>query len=71
MLAACKISIVLLTGLLLFYAFQGYCPEFMSFFSEAFPPLMAGAAVVSSGFSLQKYWHGAKERFPILWLLFT
>jgi len=71
MLAAYKTSIVLLTGLLLLYAFQGYYPEFMPFFSEAFPPLIAGAAVISSGFSLEKYWHRAKERFSAVWLFFT
>jgi hypothetical protein len=64
MLTAYKVSIVLLTGLLLLYAFQGYYPEFMSFFSEAFPPLLAGAAAISSGFPLQKYCMEPKNGSP-------
>ena len=63
MLTAYKVSIVLLTGLLLLYAFQGYYPEFMSFFSEAFPPLLAGAAAIS-GFPLQKYYMEPENSSP-------
>lgn len=71
MLTIYKISLILIIGLTLLYVFQGYYPEFMSFFSDAFPPLIAGAAVISSGFSLQKYWHKAREQFSIVWLCFT
>lgn len=66
-----KVSLILMVSLILIYAFQGYYPEFMSFFSNAFPPIIAGAAVISSGFSLEKYWHRTKERFSIVWLCFT
>ncbi len=66
-----KISLILIVGLTLIYAFQGHYPNFISFFSNAFPPLIAGAAVISSGFSLQKYWHKAREQFSTVWLCFT
>lgn len=71
MLAIYKVSLLLMASLTLIYAFQGYYPEFMAFFSNAFSPLIAGAAVISSGFSLQKYWHKIKEQFSVIWLCFT
>ncbi|MEM2337646.1 MAG: hypothetical protein QXP06_03485 [Candidatus Bathyarchaeia archaeon] len=58
-------------GLALLYAFQGHYPDFMYFFSNAFPPLVSGAAVVFSGLSLEKYWHKARGRFSTAWLYFT
>jgi len=66
-----KISLVLASGLALFYAFQGFYPDFMSFFSNAFPPFIAGAAVISSGFALHKYGRNLRERFSLVWLSFT
>lgn len=66
-----KISLGLASGLALFYAFQGFYPDFMSFFSNAFPPFIAGAAVVSSSFALQKYGRNLRERFSLVWLSFT
>lgn len=71
MLTIYKASLVLMVGLTLIYAFQSYYPEFMSFFSNSFAPVIAGAAVISSGLSLQKYWHKIRERFSIVWLCFT
>lgn len=71
MQAMYKISLVLVSGLALFYAFQGFYPDCMSFFSNAFPPFIAGAAVISSGFGLRKYGRNLKERFSIVWLFFT
>lgn len=71
MLAAYKVSLVLIVGLTLIYAFQGYYPEFIQFFSNAFPPVIAGAVVISCGFSLEKYWHKAREQFSMVWLYFT
>jgi len=46
-----KVSLLIIVALMLIYAFQGYYPEFISFFSNAFPPLIAGATVIISGFS--------------------
>ena len=66
-----KVSLLIIVALMLIYAFQGYYPEFISFFSNAFPPLIAGATVIISGFSLGKYWHRAGEQFSIVWLCFT
>jgi hypothetical protein len=71
MLTIYKFALALMVGLALTYAFQSYYPEFMSFFSNVFPPLIAGAAVIVSGISLQKYWRKSEERFSIIWLLFT
>ncbi len=66
-----KLSLLLITALALIYAFQGHYPEFISFFSNAFPPLIAGVTVIISGFSLGKYWYKAKEQFSIIWFCFT
>jgi len=71
LLAIYKVSLILMVGLTLAYAFQGYYPEFMLFFSNVFSPLIAGVAVIVSGFCLDKYWHKARERFSIIWLFFT
>ncbi|MGQ9529837.1 MAG: hypothetical protein ACUVTC_00215 [Candidatus Bathycorpusculaceae bacterium] len=71
MLTIYKVALSLMVSLALIYAFQSYYPEFISFFSNAFPPIIAGAAVVVSGFSLQKYWRKSKERFSMIWLYFT
>ncbi|MGC8896489.1 MAG: hypothetical protein ACP5LB_07000 [Candidatus Bathyarchaeia archaeon] len=71
MLTIYKLALALMVGLALIYAFQSYYPEFMSFFSNALSPVIAGAAVVVSGVSLQKYWRKGEERFSIIWLLFT
>jgi hypothetical protein len=66
-----KASGLLITALVLIYAFQGCYPEFITFFSNAFSPVIAGVAVVFSGFSLQKYWSKLKERFSLIWICFT
>jgi hypothetical protein len=71
LLAVYKISLVLLISLTLVYAFQGYYPDFISFFSNIVIPLLACGAAVSSAFSLRKYWHKIRERFSIIWLFFT
>jgi len=66
-----KISVILVAGLTLLYALQGYYPNFISLFSNTFPSIIAGAAVVSSSFSLDKYCHRVKEKFSMVWLFFT
>jgi len=43
----------------------------MYFFSNAFPPVIAGAAVVTSGFALRRYWEDLRSRLSRTWLLFT
>jgi hypothetical protein len=63
--------LILSVSLILIYAFQGYYPDFIYFFSNAFTPIFAGAAVIVSGFSLKKYWSGVKDQFSVIWLYFT
>lgn len=66
-----KISLLIIIILATLYAFQSYYPEFIYFFSNAFPPIIAGAAVIVSGFSLERYWRRSKGRFSIIWLNFA
>lgn len=66
-----KAGLLVTVGLVLLYIFQGYYPSFISFFSNAFPPIISGAAVVVSGLSLEKYWRKAKGKFSTIWLCFT
>jgi hypothetical protein len=68
---AYKVFLALASGLALFYAFQGFYLDFMYFFSNAFPPFIAGAAVVSSGFALRKYGCNLRSRFSLVWLSFA
>lgn len=64
-------SLVLAFSLTLVYAFQVFYPDFMSLFSNAFPPFIAGAAVVYSGFALKKYGCNLKVHFSLVWLCFA
>jgi len=66
-----KIGLVLAVGLTVIYVFQGFYPEFMSYFSNAVPPFIAGAAVISSGFALRKYGRNLRQQFSLVWLCFT
>jgi hypothetical protein len=66
-----KVGLLTAVGLVLLYAFQGYYPYFMYFFSNAFPPVISGAAVLVSGLSLERYWRMSKGKFPVIWLYFT
>jgi hypothetical protein len=71
MLGIYKAGLSIAVSLTLLYAFQGFYPDFIYVFSNAFPPVIAGAAVVTSGLSLERYWRKAKGQFPIIWLYFT
>ncbi|MEM3770152.1 MAG: hypothetical protein QXG76_03070 [Candidatus Bathyarchaeia archaeon] len=71
MLGVYKAGLLITVGLILIYALQGFYPDFIGVFSNAFPPIIAGAAVVVSGFSLERYWRKAKGQFSIIWLYFT
>jgi len=71
MLGICKAGLIIAVGLTLLYAFQGFYPDFIYVFSNAFPPVIAGAAVVTSGLSLERYWRRAKGPFPTVWFYFT
>jgi len=43
----------------------------MTFFSNAFPLFIAGAAVVVSGFALRNYWESLESKFSRVWLGFS
>lgn len=71
MLTIYKASLIVIVALTLLYVFQDYYIDFLAFFSNILAPIIAGVAVIVSGFSLQKYWHKAGERFSMVWLFFT
>lgn len=52
------------------YCFQSYYAEFMTFFSNFFPLLLAGAAAVTSGFALRNYWANIESGLSRIWLGF-
>ncbi|MEM3565809.1 MAG: hypothetical protein QXK18_02930 [Candidatus Bathyarchaeia archaeon] len=66
-----KAGLLITVSLTLIYALQGFYPDFIGVFSNAFPPIIAGAAVVVSGLSLERYWRKAKGQFSIIWFYFT
>jgi len=66
-----KVGLLVAVFLVLLYAFQGFYPDFIYFFSNASPPVIAGAAVVTSGIALERYWRKARGEFPRAWLYFT
>jgi len=70
MRTASWLCFILAGGLALLYLFQGYYPEFMRFFSNFFPPIISGAAVVASVFALRKYWENLGSRLSRVWLSF-
>lgn len=53
------------------YLLQSYYTNFMILFSNAFPLLIAGAAVVASGFALRNYWENLESRLSRIWLGFS
>ena len=65
------LSMLLGLTLALIYIFQESFPDFMYLFSNAFPPVIAGAAVVSAGLALRKYWGKPEDKFSRIWLAFT
>jgi hypothetical protein len=63
----------MLLGLVLtiIYIFQAKYPDLMYVFSNAFPPIIAGVAVIFAGFALRKYWGKPDDKFSRIWLAFT
>ena len=63
----------MLLGLVLtvIYIFQAKYPDFMYVFSNAFPPIIAGVAVIFAGFALKRYWGKPDDKFSRIWLAFT
>ena len=64
-------SLVLSVCLALIYLFQDQYPDFMYFFSNAYFPLIAVAAVIVSGIALRKYWGNFGDKFSKIWTYFT
>jgi len=67
MRTAYLVSLVLSVCLALIYLFQDRYTEFMYFFSNAFPPFIAGAAAIVSGLALIKYWGNPGDKFFQIW----
>lgn len=63
-----KAAIFLVMFLILFYAFQGYYPEFMYFFSNAFPIFISGVALFSAFSALRRYYNKFGSRFSLIWM---
>ena len=53
------------------YIFQANYLDSMYVFSNAFPPVNAGAAVIFAGLALKKYWGRPDDKFSRIWLAFT
>jgi len=65
------LSMLLGLVLTIIYIFQAKYPDSMYVFSNAFPPVIAGAAVVFAGLALKKYWGRPDDKFSRIWLAFT
>ncbi|MEM0313927.1 MAG: hypothetical protein QXQ41_05205, partial [Candidatus Bathyarchaeia archaeon] len=65
------IGLLLIVGLILVYAFQGYYPEFIFIFSNATLPFISGAALAVSLVTLGKYWRKGSEPFSLVWFGFA
>jgi len=57
--------------LVVVYVFQGFYADFMYTFSNAFPPFIAGVAVLSSFFALRRYWDNIGSQLSKIWLCFA
>lgn len=58
-------------GALVGYIFQGFYPDFVYTFSNVFPPVVSGAAVLSAFFAMRRYWDKIGSRISRIWLCFT
>lgn len=53
------------------YAFESYYVDSMTTFSNAFPPFIAGATVVTAVFALKRYWGGLGSKLTQVWMCFA
>ena len=53
------------------YAFESYYMDSMKIFSNAFPPFIAGATVITAMFALKRYWGGLSSKLTQVWLCFA
>lgn len=65
------LSVLLGLALTFIYVFQANYSDFMYVFSNAFPPIIAGAAVIFAGLALKRYWGKPGDKFSRIWLSFT
>lgn len=65
------LSLLLGLALTSIYIFQANYLDSMYVFSNAFPPVIASAAVVSAGLALKRYWGRPEDKFSRIWLAFT
>lgn len=45
--------------------------DFLAFFSNVFRPVIAGVALLASGFALRNYWENLESTLSKIWLCFT
>jgi len=65
------LSSITASALIVIYTFQRFYPDFMYTFSNVFPPMIAGIAVLSSFLALRRYWDKIVSRISKIWLCFT
>jgi hypothetical protein len=53
------------------YAFESYYTDSMRTFSNAFPPFIAGATVITAAFALERYWGGLSSKLTQVWVCFA
>jgi hypothetical protein len=53
------------------YSFETYYMDFMKIFSNAFPPFIAGATVITATFALKRYWGGLSSKLTQVWMCFA
>jgi hypothetical protein len=65
------LALIFALSLFAIYYFQNYYLHFMTLFANTFPVLIAGAAVVTSGFALRIYWENLESKLSRIWLGFA
>jgi len=65
------LCLIIAIGVAMVYILQGFYPDFMYIFSNILSPSVAGAAVLSSFFALQRYWSNIGSRLSKIWLCFA
>jgi hypothetical protein len=71
MKTAYGVSLIISVVLVVIYLFQEKYAAFMNIFSNAFPPFIAGVAVIVSASALRKYWENLGDKSSRIWLGFT
>jgi len=53
------------------YTFESYYMDSTRIFSNAFPPFIAGATVITAAFALKRYWGGLGSKLTQVWVCFA